>query len=183
MSRQQLAWFMAMAVLALLVVASAPAFPWQDEAPAAEEPQTEQAPDDSTVETILRQQEQLLSGQRFSYNPAGRRDPFRNLFESMRLTPGGKRPRGVAGMLVAEVDLVGIVKDDQADIALLIGSDNKGYFLQVGDAVFDGTVMAVDPRLGTITFRQKVDDPRSIKGFRDVVKRLVPLDGEESSDE
>jgi hypothetical protein len=175
---------MAMAVLTLLVVASAPAFPWQEEeGEAAEQPPAEGLPDDSTVETILRQQEQLLSGQRFSYDPGGRRDPFRNLFESMRLGPGDKRPRGVAGMLVSEVDLVGIVKDGRADIALLMGSDNKGYFLQVGDAVFDGTVIAVDPRLGTVTFRQEVDDPRRIKPYRDVVKRLVPLDDEESSDE
>jgi hypothetical protein len=44
-------------------------------------------------------------------------------------------------------------------------------------------VIAVDPRLGTVTFRQQVDDPRRIKPYRDVVKRLVPLDDEESSDE
>jgi hypothetical protein len=174
---------MAMAVLTLLVVASAPAFPWQEEAPAAEEPQVEQAPDDSTVETILRQQEALLTGQRFSYDPRGRRDPFRNLFDLTRVGPGSKRPRGVAGMLVAEVDLVGMVKDGETNIAMLMGSDKKGYFLQSGDEVFDGRIVAVDPRLGTVTFRQKVDDPRSIKGYRDVVKRLVPLDGEESSDE
>jgi hypothetical protein len=87
-------------------------------------------------------------------------------------------------MLVTELDLVGIVKDARrGDVALVMGSDNKGYFLQVGDGVFDGTVIAVDPRLGTITFRQQVDDPRLIKPYRDVVKRLVPLDDEEIADE
>ena len=86
---------------------------------------------------------------------------------------------GAAGMLVGEMDLVGIVKDQGGnDMGLLIGSDNKGYFLRVGDSVFDGTVIAVDSRLGTVTFRQQVDDPRVIKPYRDVVKRLVPEDEE-----
>ena len=71
----------------------------------------------------------------------------------------------------------------EADVALVIGSDNKGYFLRVGDNVFDGAVIAVDSRLGTVTFRQQVDDPRRIKPYQDVVKRLVPEDDEEIADE
>ena len=66
---------------------------------------------------------------------------------------------------------------------MVTGSDNKGYFLRVGDLVYDGTVIAVDPRLGTLTFRQKVDDPRLIKPYRDIVKRLVPHENEETVDE
>jgi hypothetical protein len=184
MNRRQLAWFMALAMLTLLVVLSAPAFP-QEETPPAEPAEGAAAPaDDSTVETILREQEQLLAGQRFTYDPAGRRDPFLNLFESMRMTAEGKRPVGMAGMLVSELDLVGIVKDRSGgDVALVIGSDNKGYFLRVGDNVFDGAVIAVDSRLGTVTFRQQVDDPRRIKPYQDVVKRLVPEDDEEIADE
>ena len=188
MNRRKLAWFMALAMLTLLVAVSAPAFP-QDEPPPPPAETTEegeaQAPaEDSTVETILREQEQLLSGQRFSYDAAGRRDPFLNLFESMGLGPRGPRPRGSSGMLVSELDLVGIVKDPGGgDVALVIGSDNKGYFLRVGDAVYDGTVIAVDSRLGNVTFRQQVDDPRLIKPYRDIVKRLVPLEDEEIADE
>jgi len=183
MTRRQLAWFMALAMLTLLVVISAPAFP-QEEPPPAEPAEGAAPADDSTVETILREQEQLLAGQRFTYDPAGRRDPFQNLFDSMRLTSEGTRPVGMAGMIVSELDLVGIVKDRSGgDVALVIGSDNKGYFLRVGDNVFDGAVIAVDSRLGTVTFRQQVDDPRRIKPYQDVVKRLVPEDDEEIADE
>jgi Tfp pilus assembly protein PilP len=196
MNRRQLAWFMALAMLTLLVVVSAPAFP-QDAAPQQAAPEDaeeaaqagETAADpmqeaDATVETILREQEQLLSGERFTYDPDGRRDPFLNLFETMGVTPTGPRPRGIAGMLVTELDLVGIVKEPGgSDVALVMGSDNKGYFLRMGDSVFDGNVIAVDPRLGTVTFRQQVDDPRLIKPYRDIVKRLVPLDDEEIADE
>ncbi|HEX5044075.1 MAG TPA: hypothetical protein VFV75_14295 [Candidatus Polarisedimenticolaceae bacterium] len=138
---------------------------------------------EATVEEILKQQEQLLSGQRFSYDPAGRRDPFRSLLEEVAVKKKGPRPKGVAGMLVTELDLVGIVKDSGgADMAFVIGSDNRGYFLKSGDEVYDGSLMGIDPRAGTATFRQQVDDPRLIKPYRDVVKRLVPLEEEKANE-
>jgi len=187
MSRRQLAWFMTMAMLTLLAVVSAPAFPQDqpsEEIPAEQPMGAEDQPDDSAVETILREQERLLSGEHFSYDPNGRRDPFRNLFELRPQAGGGKRPPGVAGMLVAEVDLTGIVKDDRGgDKAMVMGSDNKGYFLGVGDQVFDGWLIAIDPRLGKVTFRQKINDPRIIKPYRDVTKSLLPGENEESADE
>lgn len=136
-----------------------------------------------TVEKILRQQEEILSGQRFSYDPEGRRDPFRSLHEELTLRKKGPRPAGVAGMLVSEIVLVGIVRDpSSADIAVFTGSDNKGYFLRVGDEVYDGSLIAVDPKASTVTFRQQVDDPRLIKPYRDVVKRLVPLEEEKANE-
>ena len=61
MSSRQTAWLVAMAMLTLLVVFSAPAFP--QETDEAAEPNT------AAVEQILQQQEQLMRGQRFSYEP------------------------------------------------------------------------------------------------------------------
>ena len=101
----------------------------------------------------------------------------------MAVKKKGPRPKGVAGMLVTELDLVGIVKDSVgADMAFVIGSDNRGYFLKSGDEVYDGSLMGIDPRAGTATFRQQVDDPRLIKPYRDVVKRLVPLEEEKANE-
>ncbi len=171
-------WLLAAMGLILILAASAPAFPQGDATPAEGEGEVPQATGNSdAVETILREQEQLLRGQRFSYDPAGRRDPFTSLMEQV-IQKEGPRPRGIAGMLVAEVDLVGTIKDRSGgDIAFFMGSDNKGYFLRVGDGVYDGTLIAVSPTSGTVTFRQQVDDPRVIKPYRDVVKRLVPQEG------
>lgn len=182
MTRRHWAWLAATALLTLLTVVSAPAFPMQEgDAPAAAE--GEQAGGTSeTVETILREQEELLRGERFSYDPSGRRDPFRSLVSDID-TGKNTRPPGIRGMLVTELDLSGVVADPRGDMAMVTGPDNKGYFLRVGDTVYDGTVIAVDPRQGTVTFRQKIDDPRIIKPYRDVVKRLVPLEDEESADE
>ena len=180
MSRRQVAWFVTMAALTLLVSVSAPAFP-REEPPANSRSPVSAPKDSETVETILRQQERLRMGESFSYSPEGRRDPFRSLYENLDQVKG-PRPKGVEGMLVTELNLTGIVRDSNGgDVALVIGSDNKGYFLRVGDEVYDGTVTTVDPRQGQITFRQQVDDPRLIKPYRDVVKRLVPA--EESGDE
>lgn len=180
MTRNRLRWLVAGLGLALAAAVSAPSFPAEAEKAGAATPS---GPSDKEkqqiVETILRQQEELLTGERFTYDPAGRRDPFRSLFEQVGVQKKGPRPKGIAGMLVSEVDLVGIAEDPSGgNIAVVIGSDNKGYFLRVADEVYDGVVIAVDPRAGTVTFRQQVDDPRLIKPYRDVVKRLVPVEEE-----
>ncbi len=158
----------------------APAAPVDPAKAAAEAKQKE---GQQTVDTILRQQEDLLSGRQFSYDPGGRRDPFRSLFEEAAIKRKGPRPRGVAGMLVVELELTGIVRDTTGgNIAVVRGTDSKGYFLHVGDEVYDGSVIAIDTAAGSVTFRQQVDDPRLIKPYRDVVKRLVPQ-GEEKANE
>lgn len=182
-------WWTAAAALILLAGLSAPARAddkaAQKEAADAAKAQAEaqQKEGQQTVDTILRQQEDLLSGRQFSYDPGGRRDPFRSLLEEVAMRRKGPRPRGVAGMLVVELELTGIVRDTTGgNIAVVTGTDNKGYFLHVGDEVYDGGVIAIDPSAGTVTFRQQVDDPRLIKPYRDVVKRLVPQ-GEEKANE
>ena len=187
--RRQWGWWTAVAALILAVFFTAPVRgedkpkPSPSAADAGKAQAEAQQKGQQTVETILRQQEDLLSGRQFSYDPGGRRDPFRSLFEEAAIRRKGPRPRGVAGMLVVELDLTGIVRDTNGgNIAVVMGSDSKGYFLHVGDEVYDGGVIAIDPAAGTVTFRQQVDDPRLIKPYRDVVKRLVPQ-GEEKANE
>ena len=179
MTLRRISWWASMALLTALVAATAPAFPQETENVGSDAPAAT-APSSQAVDEILEQQVALLSGQRFSYDPGGRRDPFRNLME---VDPGKKGDcrEGINCMLIAEINLGGIVKDDaDGDLAMFTGSDNKGYFLRVGDSVFDGTITGIDPRLGIVTFRQVVDDPRRIKPYRDVKKSLVALDNEES---
>jgi len=178
-NRRQLVFVALMLGLVVAVSVSAPAFPQEDPTPIREVAEDTTKPAEPDADAILRQQQQLNSDEPFSYRSSGRRDPFRSL-----MTPTEdqtKRPPGIAGMMVSELDLAGTVHDQRGDVAMVIGSDNKGYFLRVGDKVYDGTVIAVDTRQGAVTFRQQVDDPRLIKPFRDVVKRLVPL--EESTHE
>ena len=132
-----------------------------------------------TINRILDDSEAVLAGRGFTYDPAGRRDPFRSLIDPLNSPTRGPRPRGINGMLISEVDLVGIVQKGKQAVAFFNGSDNKGYFLKVGDALYDGKIIRIDRETGTVMFRQDVNDPRSIKPFRDVTKRLAS-EGEEA---
>src|SRR5207249_696505 len=91
-----------------------------------------------TINRIMEDNEAVLAGRGFTYDPAGRRDPFRSLIDPLNLVQKGPRPRGIAGMLISEVDLVGIVQKGREAVAFFNGSDNKGYFLRVGDTLYDG---------------------------------------------
>jgi Tfp pilus assembly protein PilP len=126
-----------------------------------------------TINRIMEDNEAVLAGRGFTYDPAGRRDPFRSLVDPLNMAQKGPRPRGIAGMLISEVDLVGIVQKGRESVAFFNGSDNKGYFLRVGDTLYDGKITKIDRSSGTVMFRQDVNDPRSIKPYRDVSKRLA----------
>jgi Tfp pilus assembly protein PilP len=128
-----------------------------------------------TIHKILEQSEEVLTGRGFTYDPAGRRDPFRSLLRGLSEEQLGPRPKGIKGMLINEVDLVGIVDKKGRAVAFFNGTDNRGYFLSVGDSLYDGKITKIDPREGLVIFRQKVDDPRSIKPYREVTKRLKPV--------
>ena len=144
--------------------------------PAANPPAAGTAPagqDAETINKIMQDNEAMLSGRGFTYDPAGRRDPFRSLVDAANTVGKGPRPRGIAGMLISEVDLVGIVQKGKGAMAFFNGSDNKGYFLRVGDGLYDGKITRIDRRTGNVVFRQDINDPRSIKPYRDVTKRLT----------
>ncbi len=172
--------------LAVLLVLAAPSFVTAEEAAPAEVPPTQgetEAPaaggsavspaDAATINQIMQDNEAMLSGRGFTYDPAGRRDPFRSLVDTLNAIGKGPRPRGIAGMLISEVDLVGIVQKGREAIAFFNGSDNKGYFMRVGDTLYDGKIVRIERNTGTVAFRQDVNDPRSIKPYRDVTKRLT----------
>jgi type IV pilus assembly protein PilP len=116
-------------------------------------------PDDATVE-----------GRQYVYDPAGRRDPFKSLLVRERTRES--RPPGIAGLSVDELELQGMWKTRSGWLAQVRGSDNKSYLLRKGDVLFDGEVTEV--KTNELTLRQNVNDPQSVKPFRDVVKRLNP---------
>jgi Tfp pilus assembly protein PilP len=135
--------------------------------------------DEDVIKRIEQENEAVQQGRQFSYDPAGRRDPFEPLVKANKIEPEGKRPRGIAGMLISEISLKGIVRDGAGRlVAMFNGSDNKGYQLREGDVVYDGRILDIDAMRGEVLFRQRVDDPRRIKPYRDVTKRLYPSNDE-----
>jgi Tfp pilus assembly protein PilP len=174
-----------LAVCATLALAGALAL--AEEAPAAgassgnaataEAEQKKDEQSTKTIEKIIEESESVLAGRGFTYDPAGRRDPFRSLVEQSK-ADRGPRPKGIAGMLISEVDLVGIVQKGKDNLAFFNGSDNKGYFLRVGDQLYDGRIIQINRTTGQVVFRQEINDPRSIKPYRDITKRLYSAEEE-----
>jgi hypothetical protein len=117
---------------------------------------------------------QPAGGAGYSYDPAGRRDPFVSL--SGRggdvATVGGARPAGVPGLLVSEITLKGVLKSPKGLIALVQSPDNRTYIIRAGDKVFDGSVKAITA--DAVVFSQDVNDPLSLVKQREVRKAIRP---------
>jgi type IV pilus assembly protein PilP len=159
---------LAVALVLLPGIASA-----QAPAPA---PPTGQAPD--TIKQILDQELEPAPGG-YTYNPQGRRDPFVSLLKPVGPTSQPIRPPGMAGFLIQEVALKGIVKtsgegmgpaEKPGYIAMFLGTDGKSYFVNVGQRLYDGEIIAVDA--ANVTFRQEVTDPLSPVRTREIKKSL-----------
>jgi Tfp pilus assembly protein PilP len=154
-------------ILALAVV-------WAPLAAQQEQPATDDSGDDTTkrsADEILEEHEASLRGQRFTYDPGNRRDPFVSLSDLAKQEEG-PRPPGAVGMAVDDLDLTGVVDTPGGAVAYVTGSDGKGYMLRVGDRIYKAVVFAIDADRATITFREQVQDPRMIKPYRDRVLRL-----------
>jgi Tfp pilus assembly protein PilP len=121
-------------------------------------------------ETIQQMLEQELGDDR--YSSEGRRDPFISLDRPVESLGPRTRPRGMEGFLIQEVALKGIVSTPEGYVAMLLGPDNKSYFVRVGQRLYDGAITEMDG--ATVTLRQEVTDPLATQKTRDVVKTLYP---------
>ena len=125
---------------------------------------------ESPGQAMLEQEEAALAGRSYTYDPAGRRDPFRSLLVRSEKGQAGRRPPGIAGIALDDVMLQGIWKTRAGFVAQIRGTDNKSYLLRAGDLLFDGEVQRVAPN--ELTLRQNINDPQSVKPFRDITKQL-----------
>jgi Tfp pilus assembly protein PilP len=141
------------------------------QAPPKETPAPAESPiDTSTVERILRGDEAVEAGQGFTYDPAGRRDPFRSLLARQAKEEYGLRPPGLRGMGIEEIRLEGILKIPEGFVAMIQGTDNMSYLIRPGTVLYDGTVQSIE--MGKVVFRMQVADPKSLKPYREVVRTL-----------
>lgn len=146
---------------------------WILAAALAAAPSYAQAPDPSAAAGGVAMPAPAAGMPGYQYNPQGRRDPFVSLLKPVTADQGpGKRPPGINGFLIQEVALKGIVKDAKGYTAMLLGTDNRSYFVRVGQRLFDGVITAIDAT--SVTFRQEVTDPLSTVKSRDVKKTLYP---------
>jgi len=105
------------------------------------------------------------------YRRGSFRDPFRSL--AKKGDPDrGPRPPGPAGMLIEEIDLVGVLSGPKGSMILIIGSDGLGYSLTEGAPLYDGRVLRIQESEGAVVFRQDVNDPNRIKPYRDIERKI-----------
>jgi Tfp pilus assembly protein PilP len=143
-------------------------------APAPADPAASPSPTSSAIEDILQADEEVLEGSGYTYDPGGRRDPFKSLLAAQERTEQkGPRPAGIPGLLIDELTLTGIFKTGKGWVAQVQASNkDKSHLLRVGDQLFDGDVVSISAN--EVVFKQIVSDPTALKPFREVSKRLNP---------
>jgi hypothetical protein len=131
-------------------------------------------PDTGDIDQILQGEEDVLSGNGFSYDPGNRRDPFKSLLAGPERTEmRGPRPEGIPGLLIDEIDLKGIWRTGKGYVAQVVATNQKKtYLLKDGDQLYDGDVVSISR--AEVVFKQIVQDPTALKPFREVVKSLNP---------
>ena len=109
----------------------------------------------------------------YSYDPAGRRDPFISLVRrgnENAANETGERPAGLAGIAVGELTLKGTMQARDGFVALVHGPDLKTYIVKPGDKLFDGMIRAITSN--AMVLMQEVNDPLSLDKQREVRKVL-----------
>lgn len=121
---------------------------------------------------LLADEELMLLGEGYAYEPGDRRDPFKSLLiVRERVAMRGPRPDGIPGLLIDEIDLSGIFLTPDGAVAQVRSTqEDKSYLLRQGDQLYDGDVVSIT--VNELSFKQIVDDPTAIKPFREVVKKL-----------
>ena len=114
-----------------------------------------------------------LEPQGYTYDPAGRRDPFVSLLRRGSDTGKptlGARPAGLSGLETSEVTLKGTVASQIGLVGIVQGADQKTYIVKAGDKLLDGTIRTITQDSMVIT--QQVTDPLSLEKTREVRKVL-----------
>jgi len=123
-----------------------------------------------------------------SASTGGKRDPFKlplapggknALGETvMESAPGGVLPPGVRGLLISQLKLEGVVRQQTANkmIAVVTNETKRAYFLTENESVYNGVVSKITP--DAVYFKENVLDSNGRVTTREVVKRLNPAPGE-----
>jgi len=117
-----------------------------------------------------------LSTETYSYDAAGRRDPFLNLIgvQNDARNQRAKGEGGAAGMTVSEISVRGVLQSRGKLVAMVMGPDNKTYIVHQGDKLLDGSIKLITPQ--GLVIDQEVNDPLSVIKQREVRKLLRGLE-------
>ena len=108
----------------------------------------------------------------YSYDGAGRRDPFVSLVArgADAASAASRAADGLPGLSVNEVSVRGVLRSRGAFVAMVQGPDQKTYIVHANDRFLDGTVKSVTPQ-GLVVL-QDVNDPLSLVKQKEIRKSL-----------
>jgi type IV pilus assembly protein PilP len=116
----------------------------------------------------------------YTYDPAGRRDPFLDLLSTgsePRVVSGNRRGEGAAGLSVGDLSVRGLLQSRGGFYAMVQGPDGKTYMMHPGDKLLDGTVKSVNTE--GLVIVQEVNDPLSLVKEREITKKLRSIEAKE----
>lgn len=110
----------------------------------------------------------------FVYQPQDRRDPFWDLSKGEKAKTAREELEGIAGLLIDELKLEGIVYNDGKYTALLSGPSNAEppFSVTVGVNVYDGVIVKIDNN--SVVFKKILTMPLGGKKEKFVTKWLNP---------
>ncbi len=115
--------------------------------------------------------EQITQSRPLSYNPQGRRDPFKNLLAGKDIkdkTSAG----GIPQLFIDDINLIGIVKTKGRLTAIVNGPQGFPYFVKVGDKFSDGYVVSITDT--QVVFRKINDRGIPLMRPKDIIKEINP---------
>lgn len=110
------------------------------------------------------------TGSGYTYDAAGRRDPFLALDHASDPRANNGKTNGLAGLMINEATVKGVVKSRGRMLAMVQAPDNKTYIVRASDRLLDGEVRAVTAE--AVVFVQNVNDPLSPVRQREIRKPL-----------
>lgn len=112
---------------------------------------------------------QMIQTRGPTYDPADRRDPFRNLLVGQEAREKGL-VRGIQQIPVDDIVLIGIAKSKGKLEAIINDSQGYPYFIKTGDNLEDGFVLSVDDN--RVVFRKTKERGIPLMKPKDIVKEI-----------
>jgi Tfp pilus assembly protein PilP len=106
-----------------------------------------------------------------TYDPAGRRDPFKNLLAGKDIKEKAAAG-GIPQISIDDTNLVGIVKSKQKLTAIVVGPQGFPYFVKVGDKFSDGYILSINDY--QVVFRKTNERGIPLMRPRDIIKEINP---------
>lgn len=143
----------------------------------AKEPQTKAGTPTASGTVEKAKQVASKAGAAAKQKPAesagGRRDPFVNPVRQISpdsAPPPASLPPGIAGLLIGQANLVGVLKTNTGMKAMVVATGGRTFFLKENDKVYNGRVTKITA--DSLVFEESVLDPLGQTVKREVVKKL-----------